>query len=185
MLHFATQAGCPKASVLQMYGMLAQFEIKEASGDGHPQHPFERWADPIDDAQRRRRGIAAYEDVHGTPPPEPATTFQGRARLDYLYGEIWSRDTYLTRRARRLVSICAAASDAVDDEVTGQVQAALSRGDLTRAELEELVVPHRQGRHRVTPGEPASPTRDASTIPTRARNAWWREPAAFPHRAWP
>lgn len=140
VLHFGTQAGWPKASTMQMYGMMAVYKISEETGEALQPNDFELWAEPAADGARRERGVAAYEQIHGTAPPQPATAFQGRARLDYLYGEIWSRQRYLTRRDRRIISICGAASDAIDEEVTEQLRAALRLGDLTRAELEELVV---------------------------------------------
>ncbi len=140
VLHYGTQAGWPKASVMQMYGMLAMFKIAEARGDEPQPHDFELWTEPTGGAARRERGLAAYEEVHGTPAPEPVTPFQGRARLDYLYGEIWNRQKYLTRRDRRIVSICSAASATIDEEVTEHLRAALTLGDMTRDELEELVV---------------------------------------------
>lgn len=48
--------------------------------------------------------------------------------------------TVFTRRDRRIISICGAASSALDEEVTEQLRAALTLGDMTRQELEELVV---------------------------------------------
>ena len=89
---------------------------------------------------RRARGVATYTDVYESAPPAPVTAFQGRARLDYLYGEVWNRQQYLNRRDRRIVSVCAAASAAIDEEVVEHLRAALTLGDLTRHELEELVV---------------------------------------------
>jgi len=140
VLHFGTQVGWPKASVMQMYGMLAMFKISEETGEELQPHDFEQWAEPIDDNARRERGAAAYEQIHGAPPSRALTAFQGRARLDYLYGEIWSRSRYLTRRDRRIISICSAASTAIDEEVIEHLRAALTFGDMTRRELEELVV---------------------------------------------
>lgn len=140
VLHFATQAGWPKASVMQMYGMMARFKLIEETGAEVQPHDFELWAEPTDDHARRQRGDAAYEQIHGTPPPTASTPFQRHARLDYLYGEIWSRQKYLCRRDRRIISICSAASAAVDEEVTEHLQAALRLGDMSREELEELTV---------------------------------------------
>jgi 4-carboxymuconolactone decarboxylase len=140
VLHFGTQSGWPKAATMQMYGMMATFKISEESGEALQPNDFELWAEPAEDSTRRERGIAGYEQVHGAAPPKPSTVFQGCARLDYLYGEIWSRQRHLTRRDRRIISVCSAASDAIDEEVTEQLRAALALGDMTRAEVEELVV---------------------------------------------
>ncbi|WP_264890933.1 carboxymuconolactone decarboxylase family protein [Mycobacterium kiyosense] len=140
VLHFATQAGWPKASVLQMYGMMAAYKIQEESGQALGPNDFELWAEPVDDDVRRARGIAAYQQVHGALPPDASTAFQGCARLDYLYGEVWSRDKYLTRRDRRIISICSAASSAIDEEVREHLRAALELGDMTRKDLAELVI---------------------------------------------
>jgi 4-carboxymuconolactone decarboxylase len=138
--HFGTQVGWPKASVMQMYGMLAMFKISEETGEELQPHDFELWSEPIDDTARRNRGAMAYEQIHGAPSPPAVTAFQGRARTDYLYGAIWSRANYLTRRDRRIISICSAASTAIDEEVSEHARAALTLGDMSRRELEELVV---------------------------------------------
>jgi 4-carboxymuconolactone decarboxylase len=140
VLHFGTQAGWPKASVMQVYGMMSAFKIAEESGLQPEAPDFELWAEPVDDAVRRERGVAVYQEIHGEAPQEALTAFRGSAYLDYLYGEIWSRQAQLTRRDRRIISICSAASTAVDEEVTEHLRAALALGDMTRAELEELVV---------------------------------------------
>ena len=125
---------------MQMYGMMAAFKIAEESGEQLQPHEFELWADPTDDTSRRERGVAAYEQIHGAPPPIAKTPFQGSARLDYLYGEIWSRQEHLTRRDRRIISICSAASTAIHEEASEHLQAALTLKDMSRQELEELVV---------------------------------------------
>jgi 4-carboxymuconolactone decarboxylase len=140
VLHFGTQAGWPKASVMQMYGMMARFKLAEETGEELRAHDFELWAKPAEDSARRERGAAAYEHIHGAAAPKPVTAFQGSARLDYLYGEVWSRQRYLSRRDRRIISICSAAFTTIDEEVTEHLRAALALGDMTRPELEELVV---------------------------------------------
>jgi 4-carboxymuconolactone decarboxylase len=123
-----------------MYGMVAMFKIAEERGEELEPPDFELWAEPTEAGARRQRGAATYEQIHGATPPEASTVYQGCARLDYLYGEIWSRQAHLTRRDRRIITICSAASTTVDEEVTEHLRAALALGDMTRQELEELVV---------------------------------------------
>ena len=101
---------------------------------------FVPWADPIDDDVRRERGEQAYADVHGVAPAPARTAFRGRAYLDYLYGEVWTRDEYLTRRDRRLVSICCSAELGVEAETTEHLEAALRNGELSYEELQEVVI---------------------------------------------
>ena len=140
VLHFGTQLGWPKASVLHMHGMMSLFKLFEERGLELEGHDFELWADPVDDDTRRRRGEAAYREVHGTEPPEATSPFVGRAYLDYLYGEVWTRDRHLTRRDRRITSICCAASAGVDEETGEHLRAALAKEELTVEELQELVM---------------------------------------------
>lgn len=140
VLHLGTQLGWPKASVMQMYGMMSAFKLAEERGETLRPHEFELWSDPTDDDARRARGVASFEAVHGVEAPQAVTPFRGRASLDYLYGEIWTRERFLTRRDRRIISICSAGSVGVDEETTAHLQAALALGDLTREELEELVM---------------------------------------------
>ena len=140
VLHFGTQLGWPKASVLHTHGMIAAFRLADERREELRPHDHELWADPVDDDTRRRRGEAAYRAVHGAEPPAATSPFRGRAYLDFLYGEIWTRDRHLTRRDRRIVSICCAAAAGVDDETTSHLRAALAQGELTLAELQELVM---------------------------------------------
>jgi 4-carboxymuconolactone decarboxylase len=159
VLHFATQLGWPKASALNVQAMMSMFKLAQERGEELTPLAFEPWADPADDDVRRARGEAAYLDVHGVPAPPGDTAFGGRAYLDYLYGEVWTRTQHLTRRDRRIVSICSAASVGVDDETTSHLRAALRLDELTYEELEELVVhvavylgwhlAHRLDRHLV------------------------------------
>ena len=84
VLHFGTQLGWPKASVMQWYGMTSMFKLAEERGIELEAHDFEQWVDPIDDQERRRRGEAAYRAVLGVDPPTATSPFRGRAYLDFL-----------------------------------------------------------------------------------------------------
>jgi 4-carboxymuconolactone decarboxylase len=140
VLHFATQLGWPKASVMQMHGMISVIRLAEERGVALEAHDFELWAEPVDDQVRRERGEDAYRRVHGAEPPTGDTPFRGRAYLDFLYGEIWTRDRHLTRRDRRIISICCAGAVGIDEETSSHLRAALEQQELTRPELDELVM---------------------------------------------
>lgn len=140
LLFFATQAGWPKGSAMLFHIMTAAAKVAEEDGETMTFPSFVPWADPAADDVRRARGEAAYAAVHGVPPAAPRTAFAGVADLDYLYGEIWSRDGYLTRRDRRLIAITCSAAIGFDAETTDQLESALRSGDLTSEELQEAVV---------------------------------------------
>ena len=78
--------------------------------------------------------------MHGEAPPPTRTVFSGLGELDFLYGEVWSRDEHLTRRDRRLIAITCAAALGIDTEMTEQLGSALRSGDLTFEELQEVVL---------------------------------------------
>ena len=139
VLHFGTQMGWPKGSVMSMHGMKTQAKLAEERGESMQPASFVRWADPVDDATRRARGERAYSDVFGRPAPEAMTIFRRHASLDFLYGEIWTRDAYLTRRDRRIISICCSAAVRADADVRDHLRAALELKELTYEELQALV----------------------------------------------
>ena len=140
VLFFATQLGWPKASALSIQGAIALSRLAEERGGTVPPLAFVEWADPVPDGDRHARGDALYEEIHGCPAPPATTAFRRDAYLDYLYGEIWSRGEYLTRRDRRIVSICCSGIVAAEAETRDHLRAALVLGDLSYEELQELVV---------------------------------------------
>ena len=129
VLHFATQIGWPKASVLSMQGAMAMAKLAEQRGEEIPSITSCRGPIPWRLEERHARGDAAYRAVHGQPPPPPSTPFRRSAYLDYLYGEIWTREEHLTRRDRRIISICccAAVGVAVETRATPRGSAAKRR----------------------------------------------------------
>jgi 4-carboxymuconolactone decarboxylase len=139
VLHFGTQLGWPKASAMNMQMMVSAFKHAEQAGRQPQPLDFEPWVDPEDDDVRRARGEAAYREVHGQDAPPAETAFRGRGYLDYLYGEIWTRDRYLSRRDRRIISICCCGTVGVDRETREHLRAAMATGDMTFEELQELV----------------------------------------------
>ena len=140
VLHLGTQLGWPKASAMNMQMMLSAFKLAEQRTEQPQALDFEPWVDPADDDVRRARGEAAYRAVHGVDPPVARTAFRGRASLDFLYGEVWTRDRFLSWRDRRIISICCCGQLGVDSETRDHLRAALATGDLTYEELQELVM---------------------------------------------
>ena len=139
-LFFGTQMGWPRGSEMNTYVVGAMMKLAEERGEEMQLPAFVPWTDPIDDDVRRARGESAYADVHGVAPAPAVTAFRGRAYYDYLYGEVWTRDEYLTRRDRRLMSICCSAELGVDEETTAHLEAALRAGELSYEELQEVVM---------------------------------------------
>jgi 4-carboxymuconolactone decarboxylase len=123
-----------------MYGTKSWMKLAEAGGDEPPPVAFEPWSDPAPNDARRARGEAAYREIHGQPAPAAVTAFRGSSYLDYMYGEVWTRERYLTRRDRRIISICCSGVARVDEETQAHLRAALVNGELTYRELQELVV---------------------------------------------
>jgi 4-carboxymuconolactone decarboxylase len=139
VLHFATQLGWPKGSVLNMYGTKAIARLAEERGEPMAAIDFVPWTEPIDDATRQARGEAAYRDVLGLEPNGEQSIFRRHAYIDFLYGEIWTRERYLTRRDRRIISICCSAAVRADADVREHLTAALELKELTHTELQALV----------------------------------------------
>ena len=140
VLFFGTQLGWPKASVLTMHGMMAAFRLAEERDQQLEQHDFELWVDPVDDDTRRRRGEAAYQDVHGVAEPAGADGVPGPGVPRLPLRRDLDPDQHLTRRDRRIISICCAAAAGVDEEAAEHLRAALAMEELTYEELQELVV---------------------------------------------
>ncbi len=140
LLFFGTQMGWPKGSAMNTHILGAMAKIAEERGEEMQLPRFVPWTDPTDDDIRRARGEAAFAAVLGSIPPPATTAFRGRAYYDYLYGEVWTRDEYLTRRDRRLVAICCSAELGADTETTEHLEAALRTGELNFEELQEVVM---------------------------------------------
>lgn len=124
-----------------MHGAIAMTKLAEQRGEEEvPSIKFVPWTEPVADEERHARGDTAYGAVHGRPPPPSTTPFLRNAYLDYLYGEIWTREAHLTRRDRRIINICCCAAVGVASETRAHLEAALQNGELTFDQLQELVV---------------------------------------------
>ncbi len=138
-LHVATQLGWPKGQNVNMFLLESTARIADDRGEQTRLPNVTPWTDPTDLATRVERGRAAFSEIMLTEPPPAVTTFRELGYYAYLYGEVWTRPG-LTRKERRIVSICCAAAVASTRELDMHLDAALRSGDLTYEELQEIVL---------------------------------------------
>lgn len=118
-----------------------------------------------------------FRDVMAAEVP-PDLSAEEEARLEHLFGQVWSRPG-LGRRERRLVTITCAAFAVTPQPLIEHSYAALKTGDLTMDELLEVVL-----HFAVYCGWPK-----ASNLEMYVRQSWARvqeeagEPATLPARS--
>jgi 4-carboxymuconolactone decarboxylase len=88
----------------------------------------------MSDSKRRARGLEMMEDVMGFAM-EPPDLFTGLT-VDAVFGDIWGRPG-LTRKERRWISLTLAAVSGQPTAYVSHLRAALTSGDITRAEIDE------------------------------------------------
>jgi 4-carboxymuconolactone decarboxylase len=96
----------------------------------------------MSDDERRQRGLQYFDEVYGGVVPVPPENFRGdffHNTIDQLFSEVWSRDV-LSIRERRLVLIGAIAAQGEVETLEIQMRAALHKGELTVAQLREIVL---------------------------------------------
>lgn len=89
------------------------------------------------DEDRRARGKALMQEVYGFDI-EPTTTFE-RQTVDHLFGDMWAEGS-MSVRDRRLVLIGMCAGTGQIDVAALQLDAALTKEELSPNDLRELVV---------------------------------------------
>jgi 4-carboxymuconolactone decarboxylase len=96
----------------------------------------------MSDAERRRRGERMFEQVYAgiVPlPPEGQRDDFFNVMLEQLFAEVWTRGR-LSLRDRRLMLMGVIAAMGQGDVFTIQARAALRNGELTREQIEEMVI---------------------------------------------
>jgi 4-carboxymuconolactone decarboxylase len=94
------------------------------------------------DNERRQRGLKMFEDVYGGVVPVPPPEHQGAfflQTIDQLFSETWSRPN-MSIRDRRLVALGAVAALGETEMFEIQIRAAIKKGELTKAQVEDLVL---------------------------------------------
>lgn len=93
------------------------------------------------DSARRARGLAMFNEVYNgdlPAPPEGAMDFFD-LMLEQTFAEIWTREA-LSMRDRRLVIMGVIAALGERDTFKVQAKAALKKGELTPAQLREILI---------------------------------------------
>lgn len=91
---------------------------------------------------KRERGIARFNEVYCNDLPQPPAEGEDRFfdfMLGSLFGDLWDNST-LSIRERRLLLLGAIAAQGEDMTFTIQAQSAYKRGELSEAQLEEVVL---------------------------------------------
>jgi 4-carboxymuconolactone decarboxylase len=94
------------------------------------------------DNERRQRGLKMFEEVYGGVVPVPPPEHQGAfflQTIDQLFSETWSRPN-MSIRDRRLVALGAVAALGETEMFEIQIRAAIRKGELTKAQVEDLVL---------------------------------------------
>ena len=91
------------------------------------------------DDERRARGTASFQRVMGFPaPPVDGDPFL-EATVDHLFADLWTRPG-LSVRDRRLVTLTVLMCLGHEPTLRLHVGAAMRTGELTDAEIDELLV---------------------------------------------
>jgi 4-carboxymuconolactone decarboxylase len=90
--------------------------------------------------ERRARGEEMFHEVYGGIVPLPPVNDDFlRLLLDQLFAEVWSREA-LSIRDRRLILVGVLAALGEGETFEIQIRAALTRGELTREQVEEVLI---------------------------------------------
>lgn len=95
----------------------------------------------MSDSERRKRGLAKFNEVYCGDLPAPAEGDMPffDIMLEQLFGEVWTREA-LSLRDRRLVTMGVIAALGERDTFAIQVRSAIKNGELTPEQCREMVI---------------------------------------------
>jgi len=162
VLHFAVYCGWPKASHIEGYIRRAWARIQQERGEEAAPWPsldIETLGD--NDWERRlERGAKEFADVNLVPAPNPDSPYMQSGILNYVFGHVLQRPG-LSRRDRRIITVCCVAIDDAPIPLQSHVTSALHSGDLTKQEMDELTL-HLSVYYGFAKGEQLSATAEAA-----------------------
>ncbi|MGD6749701.1 carboxymuconolactone decarboxylase family protein [Streptomyces sp. BH105] len=141
VLHFAVYCGWPKASHVE--GAVGRQWDRMHRERGEPTPPWPQLdnatLDPTDVEKRLERGVEEFIDVNLSPAPPANSPYRQAGILNFVFGHVWQRPG-LTRRDRRIITVASVALDDSPVPLRTHVGSALHSGDLTKAEMDEIVL---------------------------------------------
>lgn len=141
VLHFAVYNGWPKASHVEGTVAKQWARLHQERGEEPPPWPALGYdtLGPGDWEARQARGTQEFIDVNLCPAPPPTSPYRQAGILNFVFGHVWQRPG-LTRRDRRLITVPSVALCDAATPLTSHVTSALHSGDLTKEEMDELVL---------------------------------------------
>jgi 4-carboxymuconolactone decarboxylase len=141
VLHFAVYCGWPKASHLEMVITRQWKRIEQERGEEERPWPVldNDTLGPNDWEARLELGAKEFADVNHVPAPSAETPYRHAGILNFVFGHVWQRPG-LSRRDRRFITVpCVGVAEA-PMPILSHVGSALHSGDVTRAEMDELIL---------------------------------------------
>lgn len=141
VLHFSVYCGSPKGSYLD--GLVArQWSTLQQRGndalDPWPELPVETLG--VGDWQERlAEGAREFAEVNLLPAPVGNSPFRQVGVLGTIFGHVWQRPG-LARRDRRVITLTINGIEGTPTPVRTHVEAALRSGDITKEEMDEIVL---------------------------------------------
>jgi 4-carboxymuconolactone decarboxylase len=141
ILQLAVYAGWPKAAHCE--GAIMRQSARIAQERGEEPEPWPRRSNEalgIPEFEGRLfRGAQEFADVNLMPAPAPTSPYRHAGILNFVFGHVWQRPG-LTRRERRIITCASCAIDDSPTPLKTHVGAALHSGDLTKEEMDEIVL---------------------------------------------
>jgi 4-carboxymuconolactone decarboxylase len=144
VLHFAVYCGWPKASNFEMYVRQSWARVQEERGDQAAPLPMlsNDELGSNDWEARLSRGEQEFRDVNLVPAPPRDSPYQQAGILNFVFGHVWQRPR-LDRRSRRFVTVACVGIDEAPLPITSHVGSALKSGDISKPEMDELILQFR------------------------------------------
>lgn len=142
VLHFAVYCGWPRGAELER--AVGEQSARIARENGREPEPWPVLSSDSlgenDWEKRLERGEEIFKEINLMPVAPPRTSpYRQAGVLGFVFGHLWLRPG-LTRRERRIISISCVGTTGAPTPVRMHVTTALHSGDLTKQELDEIVL---------------------------------------------